>query len=82
MVDSKLQCCGVESWTDWQNYNAYFAATTWKPDDGDDDRGKSGSGKSSSRNNDDASERGKLGGWVSSREIEEKGECWSCKIFN
>ena len=51
----------MESWTDWQNYNAYFAATTWKPDDDDDDDRKSRNGKSSSRNNDDTSGRGRLG---------------------
>ena len=66
----KLQCCGVESWRDWQEYNPYYAGNDWKPertrsnDDEDDDNndrnGKSGKGRGKSRNskdNDDAAER-------------------------
>ena len=57
----------MESWSDWQEHNPYYAHNDWKPErssDDDSDRdGKSGKGRGKSRDkegndNDDSASRG------------------------
>lgn len=71
-VQQDLQCCGVESWTDWMENNPYYANNDWKPerarsndddDDGNDRNGKGGKGsRGKSRNSMDDDETAERGG--------------------